>query len=265
MTTSIVNSNDIKLKYKVMKKSESVLKSKKFLWGAILTFTILDIIQMLLFGFGQMEMNGIWNFDDDAWKIWVANGAILVGTITGTAMFIEVANKGNKFMIYSIITGIASLIQATMFGLWYTFGKVFIVWMMRYWQKRDWESREVIETRKLNPFLFLLYFILAVGGGIGLGYLMSISGSNYDANPMLPYMDGTMLIFSIWGVYLIANRYREGYVVKFLNHVPAVAMALILHNLAGTASASLHMIMALLALMHWQMDFDVENNVKLTK
>jgi hypothetical protein len=78
---------------------------------------ILDILQMILFGTGLMDMNGISNSDSDAWKIWVANVAILISTASGTAMFIEISNKGNKFLTLSIIAGIGSLVQAVMFGL----------------------------------------------------------------------------------------------------------------------------------------------------
>ena len=240
--------------HKVATETSEFMNSKVswIIFGGLIL--LISVTQLILYGTGVIQINGIGVGDTGAWKYWMSISLSGIASMLVQLSFILTSRHDRRF-IYVVLTVIAINVSLSIiFNLYFSLIKLALVAGIQLTMFFRWKNPKNKEVKAMNGFLVWTIIIVIAGATLGVGYGMNLTEIEY-AHWIVPYLDFFGMAIAILANILVMLGYKEGHLTKMLSNIAGATNSIIYGQWIAIFSVLVSMTNQLLSYIKWSLKY----------
>ena len=219
---------------------------------------LISVTQLILYGTGVIQINGIGTGDEGAWKYWMSISLSGIASMLVQLSFILTSRHDRRF-IYVVLTVIAiNITLSIIFNLYFSLIKLALVAGLQLTMFFRWKNPKNKEVKAINGFLVWLMIIGILGATLGVGYGMNLTDIEY-AHWIVPYLDFFGMAVAILANLLVVMGYKEGHLTKILSNGAGAANSIIYGQWIAVFSVLVSITNVFLSYVKWSLKYSEQH------
>ena len=215
---------------------------------------LISVTQLILYGMGVIQINGIGVGDAGSWKYWMSISLSGIASMLVQLSFILTSRHDRRFIYVVSTVIIINITLSLIFNLYFSLIKLAVVAGLQFTMYFRWKNPKHKEVKAMNGFLVWTMILVILGAAVGVGYGMNLTEIEY-AHWIVPYIDFFGMAVAILANVLVVFGYKEGHLTKVLSNVAGATNSIIYGQWVAIFSVLVSITNILLSYIKWSLKY----------